>query len=153
MASGKKLFLCLLVTLALRFSAMTQCKHVVTVTKSALDRTCNFMLWMFTYLFLSFRRQVDGGSEVKPLQDFLQWCKRVGLVLSSKVCWPQHEPVSGAADKIISTVLFLPRSVFVKRFWRRCTYWVDPCLHNHTVSLCRCVWVKREQWPSTGCWL
>ncbi|XP_056273058.1 N-lysine methyltransferase setd6 isoform X2 [Pseudoliparis swirei] len=32
------------------------------------------------------RLKVDDGSEVKPLQDFLQWCKSVGLVLSSKVC-------------------------------------------------------------------
>uniref|UniRef100_UPI0037E8B477 N-lysine methyltransferase setd6 n=1 Tax=Semicossyphus pulcher TaxID=241346 RepID=UPI0037E8B477 len=31
------------------------------------------------------RSKVDDGSELSPLQNFLQWCDRVGLVLSNKV--------------------------------------------------------------------
>ncbi|XP_038563062.1 N-lysine methyltransferase setd6-like [Micropterus salmoides] len=32
------------------------------------------------------RPKVDHGSVLSPLQNFLQWCDRVGLVLSNKVC-------------------------------------------------------------------
>ncbi|XP_047451454.1 N-lysine methyltransferase setd6 [Mugil cephalus] len=32
------------------------------------------------------RLKVDDTSELSPLQNFLQWCNRVGLVLSTKVC-------------------------------------------------------------------
>ncbi|XP_022061864.1 N-lysine methyltransferase setd6 isoform X1 [Acanthochromis polyacanthus] len=32
------------------------------------------------------RAKVVDGAELSPLQNFLQWCDRVGLVLSSKVC-------------------------------------------------------------------
>ncbi|XP_039989014.1 N-lysine methyltransferase setd6 [Xiphias gladius] len=31
------------------------------------------------------RPKVDDGSELSPLENFLQWCSRVGLVLSNKV--------------------------------------------------------------------
>lgn len=37
----------------------------------------------FTSLLLAL--QVSDGSELGPLQNFLQWCDQVSLVLSSKV--------------------------------------------------------------------
>ncbi|KAK9517089.1 hypothetical protein VZT92_024982 [Zoarces viviparus] len=65
------------------------------------------------------RLKVDDGSEMNPLQDFLQWCNRVGLVLSNKVCVSKEGTVAEygmlAEDNIEEgEVLFtIPRSALL----------------------------------------
>ncbi|XP_035520501.1 LOW QUALITY PROTEIN: N-lysine methyltransferase setd6 [Morone saxatilis] len=65
------------------------------------------------------RPKVAGGSELSPLQDFLQWCDRVCLVLSSKVCVSKEGTVAEygmlAKDNIEEgEVLFtIPRSALL----------------------------------------
>ncbi|XP_033490155.2 N-lysine methyltransferase setd6 [Epinephelus lanceolatus] len=65
------------------------------------------------------RTKVDDGSQMDPLQSFLQWCNRVGLVLSSKVCVSKEGTVADygmlAKDDIEEgEVLFtIPRSALL----------------------------------------
>ncbi|XP_029289054.1 N-lysine methyltransferase setd6 isoform X1 [Cottoperca gobio] len=65
------------------------------------------------------RPKVDGDSEMNPLQNFLQWCNRVGLVLSNKVCVSKEGTVAEygmlAQDNIEEgEVLFtIPRSALL----------------------------------------
>ncbi|XP_049431037.1 N-lysine methyltransferase setd6 [Epinephelus fuscoguttatus] len=65
------------------------------------------------------RPKVDDGSQMDPLQSFLQWCNRVGLVLSSKVCVSKEGTVADygmlAKDNIEEgEVLFtIPRSALL----------------------------------------
>ncbi|TDH09166.1 hypothetical protein EPR50_G00083970 [Perca flavescens] len=65
------------------------------------------------------RLKVDDGPEVDPLQNFLQWCNRVGLDLSNKVCVSKEGTVAEygmlAKDNIEEgEVLFtIPRSALL----------------------------------------
>ncbi|XP_070829223.1 N-lysine methyltransferase setd6 [Chaetodon trifascialis] len=65
------------------------------------------------------RPKVADGSELSPVQTFLQWCDRVSLVLSSKVCVSEKGTVAGygmlAKDDIEKgEVLFtIPRSALL----------------------------------------
>ncbi|CAN9499476.1 unnamed protein product [Ophioblennius macclurei] len=65
------------------------------------------------------RKKVEDGSELSPLQNFLQWCDRVGLVLSKKVCVSKEGTVAEygmlALDSIQEgEVLFtIPRSALL----------------------------------------
>ncbi|XP_041651752.1 N-lysine methyltransferase setd6 [Cheilinus undulatus] len=65
------------------------------------------------------RQKVDDGSELSPLQNFLQWCQSVGLVLSKKVCVSKEGTVAEygmlATDDIEEgEVLFtIPRSALL----------------------------------------
>ncbi|KAM3609785.1 uncharacterized protein V6R79_020304 [Siganus canaliculatus] len=65
------------------------------------------------------RAKVADGSGLSPLQDFLQWCERVSLVLSAKVCVSKEGTVSQygmlAKDNIEEgEILFtIPRSALL----------------------------------------
>ncbi|XP_040894456.1 N-lysine methyltransferase setd6 [Toxotes jaculatrix] len=90
------------------------------------------------------RPKVDDGSELSPLENFLQWCNRVGLVLSNKVYVSKEGTVAEygmlAKDDIEEgEVLFtIPRSAL---------------LHQGTTKVCALLEKEKSSLESSSGWV
>ncbi|XP_037624595.1 N-lysine methyltransferase setd6 [Sebastes umbrosus] len=104
------------------------------------------LLWKHIYKMATKakRPKVDDGTEINPLQNFLQWCNRVGLVLSNKVCVSKEGTVAEygmlATDNIEEgEVLFtVPRSAL---------------LHQETTKLSALLEKERSSLESSSGWV